>query len=44
MADAKTIDGKAFALGLRQRVATGVADFVGQGYAKPGLAKLRMFT
>ena len=38
MADAKTIDGKAFALGLRQRVATGVADFVGQGHAKPGLA------
>ena len=38
MADAKTIDGKAFALGLRQRVAAGVADFVGQGHAKPGLA------
>lgn len=38
MADAKTIDGKAFALGLRQRVGAGVADFVGQGRAKPGLA------
>ena len=38
MADAKTIDGKAFALGLRQRVGTGVADLVGQGHAKPGLA------
>ena len=38
MADAKTIDGKAFALGLRQRVAAGVADFVGQGHPKPGLA------
>lgn len=38
MADAKTIDGKAFALGLRQRVGTGVADLVSQGHAKPGLA------
>ena len=38
MADAKMIDGKAFALGLRQRVGAGVADFVGQSHAKPGLA------
>jgi methylenetetrahydrofolate dehydrogenase (NADP+) / methenyltetrahydrofolate cyclohydrolase len=38
MADAKTIDGKAFALGLRQRVGAGVTDLVGQGHAKPGLA------
>lgn len=38
MADAKLIDGKAFAMGLRQRVAAGVADFVGGGRPKPGLA------
>lgn len=38
MADAKLIDGKAFALGLRQRVGAGVADLVGKGGPKPGLA------
>ncbi len=38
MADAKLIDGKAFAMGLRQRVGAGVADFVGGGGPKPGLA------
>ena len=38
MADAKLIDGKAFAMGLRQRVAAGVADFIGGGGPKPGLA------
>lgn len=38
MADAKLIDGKAFAMGLRQRVAAGVADLVGKGGPKPGLA------
>ncbi len=34
---AKIIDGKAFAAGLRQRVATAVAELVGQGIT-PGLA------
>ena len=38
MADAKLIDGKAFAGGLRQRVGAGVADFVANGGPKPGLA------
>ena len=38
MADAKLIDGKAFALSLRQRVGAGVADLVGKGGPKPGLA------
>ena len=38
MADAKLIDGKAFAGGLRQRVGAGVADFVAGGGPKPGLA------
>jgi methylenetetrahydrofolate dehydrogenase (NADP+)/methenyltetrahydrofolate cyclohydrolase len=38
MAEAKTIDGKAFAAGLRARVATGVAALVAQVGAKPGLA------
>ncbi len=38
MADAKLIDGKAFAMGLRQRVGAGVADLVGKGGPKPGLA------
>ncbi|WP_020699031.1 bifunctional methylenetetrahydrofolate dehydrogenase/methenyltetrahydrofolate cyclohydrolase FolD [Reyranella massiliensis] len=38
MADAKLIDGKAFAMGLRQRVGAGVADYVGGGGPKPGLA------
>ncbi len=38
MADARLIDGKAFAGGLRQRVGAGVADFVATGGPKPGLA------
>ena len=38
MAEAKTIDGKAFAAGLRARVGAGVAALVAQGGAKPGLA------
>ena len=38
MADAKLIDGKAFAGGLRQRVGAGVADLVAKGGPKPGLA------
>ncbi len=38
MADAKLIDGKAFAMGLRQRVGAGVADLAGNGGPKPGLA------
>ncbi len=38
MADAKLIDGKAFAAGLRQRVGAGVVDLVGKGSPKPGLA------
>jgi len=38
MADAKLIDGKAYAAGLRQRVAGGVADLVAKGGPKPGLA------
>jgi len=38
MAEAKTIDGKAFAAGLRARVGAGVAALVAQGAAKPGLA------
>ncbi len=38
MADAKLIDGKAFAGGLRQRVGAEVADFVAKGGPKPGLA------
>ena len=38
MAEAKLIDGKAFAAGLRTRVAKGVADLATGGGAKPGLA------
>ncbi len=38
MADAKVIDGKAFAMGLRQRVGVGVAELVASGAPKPGLA------
>jgi len=38
MADAKLIDGKAFAVGLRQKVGAGVADMVSRGRARPGLA------
>ena len=38
MADAKLIDGKAFAMGLRQRVGAGVVDLVSKGGPKPGLA------
>ena len=40
MADADLIDGKAFAAGLRARVGEGVADLVGHGNAKPGLATI----
>jgi len=35
---ARLIDGKAYALGLRQRVAKGVADLLTAGGKKPGLA------
>lgn len=38
MAEAKLIDGKAFAMGLRQRVGAGVAELVAKGEPKPGLA------
>lgn len=38
MAEAKLIDGKAFAAGLRTRVAKGVAELTASGGAKPGLA------
>ena len=38
MAEAKLIDGKAFAAGLRTRVAKGVAELATSGGAKPGLA------
>jgi methylenetetrahydrofolate dehydrogenase (NADP+) / methenyltetrahydrofolate cyclohydrolase len=38
MADAKLIDGKAFAAGLRKRVAAGVEALVAAGGPKPGLA------
>lgn len=38
MADAKLIDGKAFAMGLRRRVGAGVADLVSRGGPRPGLA------
>src|SRR5688572_25717912 len=45
MADAKLphanlIDGKAFAIGLRQRVAKGVVELVATGAPKPGLATI----
>jgi methylenetetrahydrofolate dehydrogenase (NADP+)/methenyltetrahydrofolate cyclohydrolase len=38
MADAKIIDGKAFAAGLRARVGTAVVRHMGEGGAQPGLA------
>ncbi|TAJ24420.1 MAG: bifunctional methylenetetrahydrofolate dehydrogenase/methenyltetrahydrofolate cyclohydrolase FolD [Reyranella sp.] len=38
MAEAKLIDGKAFAIGLRQRVGAGVTELVAKGGPKPGLA------
>jgi methylenetetrahydrofolate dehydrogenase (NADP+) / methenyltetrahydrofolate cyclohydrolase len=38
MAEARLIDGKAYAAGLRQRVAKGVADLLAAGSKKPGLA------
>ena len=38
MSIGKIIDGKAFAAGLRERVADGVAAFVEQAGRKPGLA------
>ncbi|MBM3646612.1 MAG: bifunctional methylenetetrahydrofolate dehydrogenase/methenyltetrahydrofolate cyclohydrolase FolD [Alphaproteobacteria bacterium] len=38
MAEAKLIDGKAFAAGLRQRVAAGVAALIAKGRPEPGLA------
>jgi methylenetetrahydrofolate dehydrogenase (NADP+) / methenyltetrahydrofolate cyclohydrolase len=38
MADAKLIDGKAFAAGLRKRIAAGVEALVAAGGPKPGLA------
>ena len=38
MTEAKLIDGKAFAAGLRSRVAEGVAALVAEGVPKPGLA------
>jgi len=38
MAEAKLIDGKAFAAGLRARVGEGVAALTAKGIAKPGLA------
>lgn len=38
MTQAKLIDGKAFAVGLQQRVATGVARLIAEGGPKPGLA------
>ncbi|OFX03481.1 MAG: bifunctional methylenetetrahydrofolate dehydrogenase/methenyltetrahydrofolate cyclohydrolase [Alphaproteobacteria bacterium RIFCSPHIGHO2_12_FULL_66_14] len=40
MTDAKLIDGKAFAAGLRHRVAKGVAELVASGAPKPGLATI----
>jgi methylenetetrahydrofolate dehydrogenase (NADP+)/methenyltetrahydrofolate cyclohydrolase len=38
MAEAKLIDGKAFAAGLRKRIAAGVAALIADGGPKPGLA------
>jgi methylenetetrahydrofolate dehydrogenase (NADP+)/methenyltetrahydrofolate cyclohydrolase len=42
MAEAKLIDGKAYAAGLRQRVAKGVADLIAKGGPTPGLATVLM--
>jgi methylenetetrahydrofolate dehydrogenase (NADP+)/methenyltetrahydrofolate cyclohydrolase len=44
MAEAKLIDGKAYAAGLRARVGQGVADLVAHGVAKPGLATVLVGT
>ena len=38
MTEAKLIDGKAFAAGLRERVAAGVAEILAKGLPRPGLA------
>ena len=38
MAEAKLIDGKAFAAGLRQRVGKDVTDLIANGGSAPGLA------
>lgn len=38
MAEAKLIDGKSFAAGLRRRVGVGVAELVAEGRSRPGLA------
>jgi methylenetetrahydrofolate dehydrogenase (NADP+)/methenyltetrahydrofolate cyclohydrolase len=38
LVEARLIDGKAFAMKLRQRVGVGVAEFLVNGIAKPGLA------
>jgi methylenetetrahydrofolate dehydrogenase (NADP+) / methenyltetrahydrofolate cyclohydrolase len=40
MSEAKLIDGKAHAAGLRQRVGAGVAELAAKGGAKPGLATI----
>ena len=40
MSEAKLIDGKAFAAGLRQRVGAGVAELVAKRGVKPGLATM----
>jgi methylenetetrahydrofolate dehydrogenase (NADP+) / methenyltetrahydrofolate cyclohydrolase len=42
MAEAKLIDGKACAAGLRHRVAKGVADLIAKGGPTPGLATVLM--
>ena len=42
MAEAKLIDGKAYAAGLRHRVAKGVADLIAKGGPTPGLATVLM--
>jgi len=42
MAEAKLIDGKAYAAGLRHRVAKGVADLIAKGGPAPGLATVLM--
>src|SRR4029450_12676339 len=38
MAEAKLIDGKAYAAGLRKRIAAGVESLIAEGGPKPGLA------
>jgi methylenetetrahydrofolate dehydrogenase (NADP+) / methenyltetrahydrofolate cyclohydrolase len=42
MAEAKLIDGKAYAAGLRRRVGKGVADLIAKGGPTPGLATVLM--